>query len=214
MKPLKALAWLVALARHRDQLRSWTITAAASVALTLATPLGPGLWEFALGTVFRSHPAYRLISEWQPIKLSSADSLAWLLLVGLIGLAVWKARATWRSHRDWTVLLCAAAFIAMSIQSSRHSSFVALLAPLLLTRPFSQAPAAKASPAAGRLNQATALVLAIGALALVGTVWNQPPSSAAGSRPIRRASAAIQSVAFTLPGVPDRRPCMESSAKA
>jgi hypothetical protein len=46
----------------------------------------------------------------------------------------------------------------------------------------------------------------------MGTAWNQVPFSPAGSRPIRRASAAMKSVAFTLPGVPERRPCIESSA--
>ncbi len=46
----------------------------------------------------------------------------------------------------------------------------------------------------------------------MGTVWNQVPFSPAGSSPRRRASAAMRSVAFTLPGVPERRPCIESSA--
>ncbi len=45
-----------------------------------------------------------------------------------------------------------------------------------------------------------------------GTVWKKVPSSPAGASPSRAASAARYAVAFTFPGVPAFRPCMESSA--
>ena len=94
---------------------------AASLAATLATPYGVGLWTFLGETVGFSRADIR---EWQPIYV--LDPRLWLLWLLTFGLAATGLAHTKRTDIRWERVLVVAALAVMSLQVSRLLAFFAL----------------------------------------------------------------------------------------
>lgn len=168
-------AVLAALLRFRPQLIHWILVGLASGLVTILNPLGWRLWLYALGSLGSITRQY--LQEWRAPSLRDPSSYPFFVLAGVLLVSIWRARTTWRTHRDWTLLLGAAVFIVLSTRSIRHTMFLDVLALPLITRQFQYVPPAPAVlPMIGRLHQATVLVLVLGAFIFVARPWRaQPP---------------------------------------
>jgi hypothetical protein len=174
-----AVAALVALVGYRAQLLHWTAICLASAAVTALNPLGWRLWEYTVGSV--GSISRKFIFEWRAPSLGDPLSYGFFVLVIVLAISLWRARATWKTQRDWTLIGGAAVFTLLSFSSIRHAMFLDVLAIPLITRQFQAVkPKALVFPGLGRLHQLVALSLALGAVVLVSQVWarRQPVLSA------------------------------------
>ena len=103
------------------------VAGAASLAATLATPYGMGLWRFLGETVGFGRADIR---EWQPIYV--LDLHLWLLWLLTFGLAAFGVAHTTRANVRWERLLVVGSLAVMSLQISRLLAFFALATLFLL----------------------------------------------------------------------------------
>jgi hypothetical protein len=99
----------------------FTGAGAASLAATLATPYGVGLWTFLGETVGFNRADIR---EWQPIYVLGPN--LWLLWLMTLGLAATGLAQTKRTDIRWERVLVVAVLAIMSLQVSRLLAFFAL----------------------------------------------------------------------------------------
>jgi len=164
------VAGLVALVGFRAQLLHWLLIGLASGAVTLLNPLGWRLWEYTLSSV--GSISRNFIFEWRAPSLGDPFSYGFFVLVLVLAISLWRARATWKTQRDWTLIVSAGVFTLLSFSSIRHSMFLDVLAIPLITRQFqSVRPKVPIFPGLGRLHQLLVLGMALGAIALVSLTW-------------------------------------------
>lgn len=167
-------------------------TAVAGLLLTLATPLGTGLWSYVALEPLRPGPPGG-IAEWAPplrANPASAAFWAWTLLV-VVSVALTRAR---RPHRllGWPTrveLVASVATFGLALLAIRNIPVFAAASLCLLIRlwrpdaPDTEAPARLAPVALGAAGLAS--------LAFVAAVWSSPPASL-GWHPI--SPGAVQAI--------------------
>jgi len=175
-------AWSAGVALMKPQggppARVLAVVTVASLAATLITPYGWGLWEFIAGTVRLSRAD---IGEWHPIwRDSSVTVLQWLVAVAFIGAAL---RWLVRPHPAVLGVLAVLAF--SSLRVNRLVPLFIVAAVMLVGRQVAArtdaAPASRARTAIDLAAVAIAMVVAvsIGAIprciAITGTWTPDPP---------------------------------------
>ena len=115
----------------------WAVLVAASALATLCTPMGIGLWGFALSMV--AHPETTYIREWLPPSINWPVSYPFFLLafvwVAVLALC-WRdlARRLVSDDRAWTLtlLVIGLAMLSMGFRAIRHTTLFTLVAlPLI-----------------------------------------------------------------------------------
>ncbi len=173
------VAGLVALLGYRGQLQRWALIGIAAGVVTVFNPLGWDLWRYTLSSV--GSISRQFIFEWRAPSLRDPLSYGFFVLVVGLAFSLWRARATWKTHHDWTMIASAAVFTLLSFSSIRHAMFLDVLAIPLITRQFQPVrPSDPVGAAQGRLHQVVLLGLAVGAIGLASQVWarRQPVLSA------------------------------------
>lgn len=194
------VATAVAFAADRDQFRHWAGLTALCGALTLASPLGVGLWQLVLHTF--DNPYLKTTNEWQPLSLGrdlDPKALMVAALVALTGYVMLRTRRSWRGHADLTLFVCGLIFVALSLRAVRNSAILAAVAPVMIARFFVlRRPAASPAPGAPRPLVGwllTGLVAAGSALIIAAMIGKIP--TAASERPL---GPAVISAANSCPG--------------
>jgi hypothetical protein len=181
-----ALMWaLMAAAARRDSAWTWAVVAALSIAATLATPYGVGLWHFLWETVGFT----RDVSEWQP--LAAMPAMNWLPPLAVGAAAVWLLPSIDAGRRLQTGAVLAL-LAGCSVRVSRIAPLFAvaaaiLLAPAIARRWPARSPVAVDSRAAAGLGVggiAAAIVVMTQSLGQITVPASAPwvPSVAAATR--------------------------------
>ncbi len=180
--------------RDRERLLPRAACFAASVAATLATPLGVRSWTELPASIARS--GANRIQEWQPTALPPEQMAFWTVAAFFL----WQLARQWRRlpTREERVLAAAALLaLPLAVRTLRNvPAFMMLAAPALtrLTYPAGDVPqgvGGTAAPGVSRL--ATPLLLPLAALlvslAVIWKAWSAPWAML-GWTPISRSAAA------------------------
>jgi hypothetical protein len=152
----------------------WLLVLLASALATLVNPLGVGLWQYVLASFGDQTRAY--LSEWQSPNLSWPASYPFFLVLGCVLVAVVWSRRTWIGQRDWVLLALALVFGLLGMRSIRHTSFFAIVAVPLLTRPFRDRVPHMLRSLGQAASHAVILLVLVGSSALlVGRWWAEAP---------------------------------------
>jgi hypothetical protein len=185
----------------RDRLWPRAACFAASVAATLATPLGIRSWTELVASIARS--SANRIQEWQPTALPPEHVAFW----GTAAFFLWQLTVHWRRlSRGEDRVFAAAALVALplAVRTLRNvPAFMMLAAPALtrLTYPAAAEPKRSSGESAsapwGRAAPAWLLVASLVALIVIWRAWSAPwamlgwtpisPSAAAAVRGCRPA---------------------------
>ena len=187
-----ALEALIAAERKLDALRDWTLFALAAGAAAAITPFG--LEGLLFPVRLLGLKALAQVGEWGPESFAHPNALE-VALLGLLALALTKP---FRLPPIRLALLIA--LFHLSLSHARHEMLLAVVAPMLLARPISEALAAPAeAPKVSPRLALRGLLVAAVALAVVRLALPMPVSAPYVS--FRAALAALPPEAKTKPAL-------------
>ena len=187
-----ALEALVAAERKLDALRDWTLFALAAVAAAAITPFG--LEGLLFPVRLLGLKALAQVGEWGPESFAHPNALE-VALLGLLALALTKP---FRLPPIRLALLIG--LFHLSLSHARHEMLLAVVAPMLLARPISEALAAPAeAPKVSPRLALRGLLVAAVAIAVVRLALPMPVSAPYAS--FRAALAALPPEAKAKPAL-------------